>query len=169
MDRNEEMKKNLKHLSENDKTLLGNIVIDQLRVRTRGGIGVTPDGREYRLQSRPYDRKYAQKKGSSDVDLTDSGAMLEDMYVKGTTRDTVKISVAEKDFGKLRGTEEGIRRVQKDARGNPILVRGKTVTKDLIKRPWFHLSNGDMDKIVNNKRFQDTFARAIKRATKKKS
>lgn len=143
------------------------MVIEQIRKRTRSGVGVTPGGKEYKLDSRPYSRKYARDKGQTNVDLTLSGDMLENMYVKSTSSDKITISVSPEDYGKLRGAEEGIRRIQRDSNGNPIMTNGHTVTKDIVKRPFFHLSNGDVDKIISSKRFIDTFKRAVKRALEK--
>jgi len=139
------------------------VILEQIRNRTRSGKGVTAQGKEYNLDSKPYTKNYATGKGQTNVDLTLSGDMLENMFVASTNGDTITISVSSDDYGKLRGAEEGIRRIQRDSKGRPVLRNGHTVTKDIIKRPFFHLSKGDIDKIINSKRFTDTFKRAVKR------
>lgn len=148
-------------MSDDDKIRLGNVVLEQIRDRTRSGVGVTPEGREYNLQSKPYTREYAREKGSSKVDLTLSGNMLENMHVSGVSGNKVKITVAPQDRGKLEGAEDGILRNKRGPGGK------RLKTKELIKRPFFHLSSKDKESIVNDPEFQRTLKRAINRELKK--
>jgi hypothetical protein len=152
---------NLEILNASDRKRLGNVIIEQIRDRTRSGVGVTPAGKEYPLSSVPYSPGYAKTKGvsRSAVDLTLTGDMLENMFVKTTDDTSVEISVRARDYGKLRGAEEGIRTVTRDKKGKPI-------STGLKKRPFFHLSKNDMDKIKNNRDFISTFTRALKRLEK---
>ncbi len=150
-------------LNENDRKRLGNIVIKQIRERTQSGRGVRSDGQEYSLQDVPYSAQYAAQKGSSRVDLTLSGDMLENMFVKSTGSNSVSISVRKRDEGKLQGAEEGIRRLKRDSKGKPI---GKS--KETVKRPFFHLSERDKDAIVNDPEFERIFNRALRRLESKK-
>lgn len=133
-----------------DRKRLGNVIIEQIRDRTRDGVGVNSQGREFDLSSRPYTAKYAKKKGVSQsaVDLTLTGDMLENMFVKSTDESSVTISVRARDYGKLRGAEEGIK-----------------TKKGIVKRPFFHLSKNDIEQIRNNPDFINVFKRAAKRVS----
>ena len=155
----------LSFLNKEDKTLLGNVIVDQIRERTRNGKGVTPQGREYKLRNKPYTREYAKKKGAvrNDVDLTLSGDMLENMYVKQTGAKDVSIAVRKSDYGKLRGAEEGILVNKRDTTGKRIPGTGR-----LVKRPFFHLSQKDKDAILTDPVFQKVFKRAVKRLESKR-
>lgn len=151
----EDWKKDLKSgkfLSKSDLNLIGNLMIKQIRERTQSGIGVNDSGKEYKLSNRPYSKRYAEKKGvsRSNVDLTDTGDMLENMSVKKVTNENITLAVAGKDYGKLRGAEEGV--LQKAGKG----------TK-LVQRPFFHLSNNDIKKIQNSDEFRRILERALNR------
>ena len=121
-----------------------------------------PNGREYSLSNKPYSDNYAKEKGvsKSNVDLTLSGDMLENMFVKRTGKKDVTISIRNRDYGKLRGAEEGIWRNVKGSGGKP------TGRKELMKRPFFRLSKKDIDKIKNDREFQRVLERALKRLDK---
>jgi len=151
-------------LNEADKKRLGNLIIEQIRDRTRKGTGVNPNGREYKLQNKPYTRKYAKLKGSNKVDLTLTGDMLENMFVSDTGVKTVSISVRDEDYGKLRGAEEGVIRNIRGPRGKPI-----PGTKTTIKRPFYRLSKNDTDEIVSSDDFRRIFKRATNRFFNKRS
>ncbi len=137
--------------------------MDQIRKRTRRGIGVKPNGQEYNLNSTPYTPEYARLKGASrsKVDLTFTGDMLENIRVTKVTDNGVTLEIDPSDYGKFRGAEEGIiRRIgQKKIKNGP---------KKLLKRPFFHLSDGDKEKIVNDSKFQGILKRAVKRLKKQK-
>jgi hypothetical protein len=117
------------------------------------------------LSSRPYSDGYAKEKGvsKSNVDLTLTGDMLENMFVKNVSDKNIEISVRNRDYGKLRGAEEGIeRRVGKpDKNGR--------YSKTLVKRPFFRLSKSDIEKIKNNPDFLRTLERAGNRVIKENS
>lgn len=144
------------------------MIIDQIRKRTRGGTGVTASGKEYSLSSKPYVPQYARSKGQTNVDLTLSGDMLENLQVSDVTNNTVKIKVDDNDYGKYRGTEEGIRVVKRDSTGRIIRIDGHTITDKIVKRPFLHLSKNDINSIVHSSKFIGTFKRAIKRMLNKK-
>lgn len=139
------------------------MIIDQIRKRTQEGVGVE-NGREYDLNTRPYTPQYARNKGSSKVDLTNTGDMLENMYVRSTTNSDVRISVRERDYGKLRGAQEGIEVLPRNEKGNPI----QGAPKRKVKRPFFGLSDRDKREIVNDAKFKGIFERALKRHINKK-
>jgi len=142
---------------------MGNVIIKQIRDRTQSGTGVSSNGREYNLGNKPYTKGYASQKGvsRSDVDLTLSGDMLENMYVKNVKDGSVDISVRERDYGKLRGAEEGIWVNNRDSRGKAIPGTGK-----LVKRQFFHLSSNYKKKIKNDSDFRRILERAVKRNLK---
>ena len=143
--------------------MLGNLILGQIRRRTRKGKGVDANGKEYNLQSKPYTRLYASQKGQSKVDLTLSGDMLENMHVKGVGEKDVTVAVREEDYGKLRGAEEGILvSTQRTKNG----VAKKNSPKRLVKRPFFHLSENDRKQITNSAGFKRIFERALKRLKK---
>lgn len=139
------------------------MIIEQIRKRTQQGVGVE-NGREYDLNTRPYTPQYARQKGSSKVDLTLTGDMLENMYVRSITDKSVTVSVRERDYGKLRGAQEGIDVLPRDEKGRPIKDAGKRK----VKRPFFGLSNRDKEEIINNAKFKGIFERALKRHINKK-
>jgi len=90
--------------------------------------------------------------------------MLENMYVRSTTRDSVSVSVRERDYGKLRGAQEGVDVLPRDEKGRPV----KGAPKRKVKRPFFGLSNRDKEEIVNSAKFKGIFDRALKRHINKK-
>jgi hypothetical protein len=149
-------------LTEEDKKRIGNIIIEQIRERTRSGVGVSESGREINLQSRPYTKEWIKKKGSSKVDLTFTGDLLENMYVSGTGAKSVTIKVKQEDYGKLRGAEEGILRNRRDSKGKRIPGTGV-----LVKRPFYRLSANDKREIANSPDFKGIFERAIRRNLKR--
>lgn len=148
-----------KHLSNEDMKRIGNLIVKQIRTRTQGGVGVDPSGKEYNLGSRPYSSSYAKYKGvgKSDVDLTLTGDMLENMFVKSIDSSAIEISIKNRDYGKLRGAEEGVFQRQ----GKPNKNGKYKVTK--VKRPFFRLSDNDVETIQDSKDYQ----RILDNATKK--
>jgi hypothetical protein len=155
------------HLTTDDKKLLGNVIVKQIRSRTRAGKGVTSKGRQYNLSERPYTENYARQKGvgRGAVDLTLSGRMLENMYVKDVGKKDVTLSVRKADYGKLRGAEEGIPVRERDLNGKIIKSKGRMRK---VKRPFFHLSNQDRKAILQDEVFQRTMKRAQKRLEDKR-
>lgn len=131
------------------------MIIKQIRRRTRGGKGVTSTGKEYALASKPYSPTYVKTKGSAKVDLTLSGDMLENMYVSDVSGNDIEISVADEDYGKLRGAEEGVR--HRDDPKGPV---------KLVRRQFFHLSKNDIKAVKNDSLFQRTLERAVKKTLK---
>lgn len=143
------------YLTKDDLKRIGNLVVDQIRTRTQNGVGVDQSGREVDLSTRPYSPKYADYKGVSplSVDLTLTGDMLENMFVKKADSESIEISVRARDYGKLRGAEEGVKQRQ---------GKGKGRVK-LVKRPFFNISKNDVEDIKNN----ETFQRILDKATQK--
>ena len=148
-----------KYLTEEDKKRIGNLIVEQIRERTRAGVGVDSSGREVQLSTRPYSPSYAAKKGVSrtDVDLTLTGDLLENMFVKDVSSSTIEISVKNRDYGKLRGAEEGVRQKTEGGR-----------TK-IVKRPFFNVSKNDLEKIKQSGTFKRIFENATERFIEEKS
>jgi hypothetical protein len=159
LNKNKKSLESKKYLREADAKRIGNVILEQIRDRTRSGLGVDENGKEYSLSSTPYSEKYAKQKGvsRSKVDLTLSGDMLENLFVKNADKEKIELSVRNRDYGKLRGAEEGI--IRNKATGGK---KGKTL-KEIIKRPFFHLSKNDIEKIKNSDDFQGTLERINKR------
>ena len=74
--------------------------------------------------------------------------MLENLIVKSVDNKNITISVNERDYGKLRGAEEGVYQ----RTGKPNKSGKYKLTK--VKRPFFHLSSNDIDAIQNTKDYQ---------------
>ena len=89
--------------------------------------------------------------------------MLENMHVKSVGENDVTIKVDEADYGKLRGAEEGVF-VSTQRTKNGMAKKGSP--KKLIKRPFFHLSENDKEKIINSAGFKRIFERALRRLKK---
>lgn len=145
-------------LTQIEKKRIGNLIVKQIRERTMDGTGVDETGREYKLSSRPYSQSYADYKGvsKSDVDLTLTGDMLENIFVKNVTNDKIEISVKTRDYGKLRGAEEGVRK----------RVGGQV---KIVKRPFFNVSKNDLDEIRQSSSFQRILKMAGQRLAREKS
>jgi hypothetical protein len=147
------------YITQDELKRIGNVVIERIRERTQSGIGVDEAGREVDLSTRPYSIGYAKKKGVSvtDVDLTNTGNMLENMFVKNADSNSIEISVRNRDYGKLRGAEEGIK---KRTLGGGIKV---------VKRPFFNVSKNDLEIIRQDRNVKRILDNAAERLIREKS
>ncbi len=147
-----------KLLTQIERKRIGNLIVKQIRERTMDGVGVDETGREYKLANRPYSQSYSEYKGVSrtDVDLTLTGDMLENIFVKNVDDKKIEISVKSRDYGKLRGAEEGVK--QK--------VGGRV---KLVKRPFFNVSKNDLEEIKQSSSFKRIFENAGRRLAREKS
>lgn len=83
--------------------------------------------------------------------------MLENMFVKNVDDRRIEISVRNRDYGKLRGAEEGVFQKQGKKGG---------YRKTLVKRPFFHLSKNDIEAVKSDPAFQRTLDLAAQRLAK---
>lgn len=120
------------------KTLLniGNIIVNQIKFRTREGEGADEQGNQIKFKAyNAYYKKIREKQGlpTSPVDLTVTGEMLESVKVKNVSDESIIIGLQGRSkelIGKWRGATEGIKR--KDG---------------LVKRPFLNLNNSDIKEI----------------------
>ena len=74
-----------------DQAEFVDLVLNHIKQRSKNGVGVKRKGRGYQTFSFPgYTEDYKSKKGSSKVDLTLSGDMLDALEVIKKTKDTVE-------------------------------------------------------------------------------
>ena len=93
-----------------DQAEFVDLVLAHIKERSQNGVGARRRGRGYQLFSFPgYTEEYSSKKGSSQVDLTLSGDMLEAMEVIKKTRRTVEIGYKRNnpEVGKAEGNQLG--------------------------------------------------------------
>jgi len=123
-----------------DQAEFVDLVLDHIKTRTQNGVGVRRMGRGYQTFAFPgYTAEYKKAKGSSDVDLTLSGDMLEALEVIKKTKDTVEIGY------KRSNTQAG------KAEGNQLGSYGRAPDRKKA-RPFLGLTKAERDELENQVR-----------------
>ena len=125
-----------KDLTPSDRVELAEDIIQFIQTRTSGGVGFRK-GRNYRLSEKPYTKEYAQRKGSSRVDLTLTTEMLDSIDLLAHRNGSITV-----------GYQAGSR-VNDKAEGNQTGSYGRSPNSKKA-RPFLGLTLRDLDTLLED-------------------